>query len=268
MTFLGEIINNKRKEVAESKLMTPLKTLEQMEHFRRVPVSMSGALNASGSSGIIAEIKRKSPSKGVLNSSLSIERTSVGYAKAGAAAISILTDGKYFGGSNDDLLIARRLNSCPILRKDFTIDEYQIVEAKAIGADAILLIAAALALQEARKLAKFAHTLMLEVLLEVHDQEELAGYSDVDADLIGVNNRNLKTFEVSLDVSKRLAPLIKDGVTKVAESGISDPAVIHDLRQIGYTGFLVGETFMKNARPEDAARDFIDRLKSDGQAKA
>jgi indole-3-glycerol phosphate synthase len=268
MTILEEIIDSKRKEVAESKLQIPVKTLEQAENFSRVTVSMSEALNSSGSSGIIAEIKRKSPSKGVLNPSVSIERTSVGYAKAGASALSILTDNKYFGGSNDDLLIARRLNSCPILRKDFTIDEYQIVEAKAIGADAILLIAAALTLQEAKKFAKLAHSLRLEVLLEVHDEEELAGYSDVDADLIGVNNRNLKTFEVSLDVSRRLAPLIKNSVTKVAESGISDPAVIHELRQSGYRGFLVGETFMKNDRPEDAARDFIDRLKSHGQVKA
>jgi indole-3-glycerol phosphate synthase len=268
VTILDEIIINKRKEVAAAKLHTPVKELERMESFGRTPVSLSGSLKTRGKSGIIAEIKRKSPSKGALNLAVSIERTSVGYVKAGASALSILTDKQYFGGSTEDLLIARKLNACPILRKDFTIDEYQILEGKAVGADAILLIAAALSSTEAKRLANFAHTLKLEVLLEVHNEEELAGYSEVEADLIGVNNRNLKTFEVSIDVSKRLAPLIRTGVTKVAESGISDPAVIHDLKQYGYQGFLIGETFMRSSRPEDAASDFIDRLKRYGEVKA
>jgi indole-3-glycerol phosphate synthase len=181
--------------------------------------------------------------------------------QAGASALSILTDTKFFGGSNDDLMTARKFNFCPILRKDFTIDEYQIIEAKSIGADAILLIAAALEPKDAEQLATFAHSLGLEVLLEVHDEEELKRVSKVDADLIGVNNRSLKTFEVSIDVSKRLAPLIPKGKVKVSESGLSDPNVIAELKTSGYEGFLIGETFMKHGRPEDAAMDFIKQIK-------
>jgi indole-3-glycerol phosphate synthase len=187
--------------------------------------------------------------------------------QAGASALSVLTDKPSFGGSNDDLTIARKFNFCPIIRKDFTIDEYQIVEAKSIGADAILLIAAILTPSESTKLCAFAHSLGLEVLLEVHDEEELKSNLEVGADLIGVNNRNLKTFDVSIDTSKRLAELIPAHVVKVSESGISEPETIIELRKFGYEGFLMGENFMKHGRPDKAAKEFVSALRKLEQEK-
>ncbi|HEX8060912.1 MAG TPA: indole-3-glycerol phosphate synthase TrpC [Cyclobacteriaceae bacterium] len=261
MNILDEIIAHKKKEVEERKSLYPVKLLEKSIYFPSAAVSLKKYIQRPDKSGVIAEIKRKSPSKGVLNKNVSIERTSIGYMQAGASALSILTDNKFFGGSNDDLTTARKFNFCPILRKDFTIDEYQIVEAKSIGADAILLIAAALEPKIAEKLATFAHSLGLEVLLEVHDEAELRQSSGVDSDLIGVNNRSLKTFEVSIDVSKRLAPMIPAGKVKLSESGLSDPATIAELKKVGYEGFLIGETFMKHGRPEEAAMEFIRQLK-------
>lgn len=261
MNILDEIIAHKRKEVDERKSLYPVKLLEKSIYFSSQSVSLQKYIQRPDKSGVIAEIKRRSPSKGILNPNVSIERTSIGYMQAGASALSILTDTKFFGGSNDDLTTARKFNFCPIIRKDFTIDEYQVIEAKSIGADAILLIAAALEVKTAETLATFAHSLGLEVLLEVHDEDELKRTSSVDADLIGVNNRSLKTFEVSIGVSKRLAPLIPAGKVKVSESGLSEPAVIADLRKFGYEGFLIGETFMKHGRPEEAAMEFIKQLK-------
>jgi indole-3-glycerol phosphate synthase len=261
MNILDQIIEHKRKEVEERKSLYPVKLLEKSIYFPSPVVSLKKYIQRPDKSGVIAEIKRKSPSKGVLNKNVSIERTSIGYMQAGASALSILTDNKFFGGTNEDLTTARKFNFCPILRKDFTIDEYQIIEAKSIGADAILLIAAALDPKTAEKLATFAHSLGLEVLLEVHDEEELRLSSGVDADLIGVNNRSLKTFEVSVDVSKRLAPMIPPDKVKVSESGLSDPAVIGELKKFGYEGFLIGETFMKHGRPEEMATEFIRQIK-------
>jgi len=258
--ILDEIIAHKKKEVEERKSLYPVKLLEKSIYFPSPTVSLRKYIQRTDKSGVIAEIKRKSPSKGILNNNVSIERTSIGYMQAGASALSILTDNKFFGGSNEDLTIARKFNFCPILRKDFTIDEYQVIEAKSIGADAILLIAAALEGKTAERLATFAHTLGLEVLLEVHDEEELKQTLDVDADLVGVNNRSLKTFEVSIEVSKRLAPLIPKDKVKVSESGLSDPALIGELKKWGYEGFLIGETFMKNGRPEEAAMEFIKHI--------
>lgn len=260
MTILDEIIANKKAEVEERKSLYPAKLLEKSIYFPSPTVSLRKYIQRPDLSGVIAEIKRKSPSKGILNKNVSIERTSIGYMQAGASALSILTDTKYFGGTNDDLMTARKFNFCPILRKDFTIDEYQVIEAKSIGADAILLIAAALEPKTAERLAAFAHSLGLEVLLEVHDEEELKRVSGVDADLVGVNNRSLKTFEVSIDVSRRLAPLIPKDKVKVSESGLSDPAVIGELKKVGYEGFLIGETFMRHGRPEEMAREFIKHI--------
>src|SRR5689334_188395 len=194
MNILDEIIAYKKKEVADRKELYPVKLLEQSHYFATQPVSLKKYIQRDDLSGIIAEIKRKSPSKGVINPHVSVERTSIGYMQAGASALSVLTDTNFFGGSNDDLMTARKFNFCPILRKDFTIDEYQIVEAKSIGADAILLIAAALPPARVKELAAFAHSFGLEVLLEVHNEEELNANLDAQADLIGVNNRNLKTF--------------------------------------------------------------------------
>ena len=264
MNILDQIIANKKRELNETKSRASTASLQKSPYFSRTPLSLRDAVRSKEKTGIIAEFKRRSPSKGVLNADATIERTTVGYCLAGASGLSILTDQDYFGGSNADLSMSRGLHSCPILRKDFTIDEYQVLEAKSIGADAILLIAAVLETAQAQRLASFAHSLQLEVLLEVHDEAELERTTDVEVDLIGVNNRNLKTFEVSTEISKRLAQLIRKDAVKVSESGISDPVVIKDLRQYGYQGFLMGETFMKNPKPDVAAKEFMDKLRKVG----
>lgn len=268
MNILDKIIDYKRKEVAEQKELYPIKLLEQSIFFESQSVSLKKYIQRDDKSGIIAEIKRKSPSKGVINPYISIERTSIGYMQAGASALSVLTDKNFFGGSNEDLTTARKFNFCPILRKDFTIDEYQIVEAKSIGADAILLIASALKPAELMSMSSFAHTFGLEVLLEVHNEEELKGSLDAGADLIGVNNRDLKTFELSIEISKRLAHLIPSSIVKVSESGIESIQAILDLKKFGYEGFLMGQNFMQHSRPEVACKEFIDDLKLALQPKA
>lgn len=260
MNILDKIIDYKRKEVYDRKELYPTKLLEQSIFFESQPVSLRKYIRRKDKSGIIAEIKRKSPSKGVINAHVSVERTSIGYMQAGASALSVLTDGNFFGGSNQDLTTARKFNFCPILRKDFTIDTYQILEAKSIGADAILLIAAALKPEELRSYSDFAHSLGLEVLLEVHNQAELSASVDAGADLIGVNNRDLKTFELSVEVSKRLADQIPSSVVKVSESGIESVQTILELKEYGYEGFLMGQNFMQHSRPEVACKKFIDML--------
>lgn len=262
MNILDQIIAHKRKEVEENKSLFPIKLLEQRIYFQSPTVSLRKYILREDKSGIIAEIKRKSPSKGVINPHVSVERTSIGYMQAGASALSVLTDKHFFGGTQEDLTIARKFNFCPILRKDFILDEYQIIEAKSIGADAILLIAAMLEPEVIHYFTLVAKSLELEVLLEVHDENEVNKNLDAQVDLIGVNNRNLKTFEVNLDTSKKLASIIPDSVVKVSESGIDTPAAIRELRQFGYRGFLLGQTFMQHSRPEKACREFIQELNS------
>lgn len=261
MDILSEIVANKRKEVARQKELYPTKLLEQSTYFEGVPVSLSKYLKRPDKSGVIAEIKRKSPSKGMINAHVSVERTSIGYMQAGASGLSVLTDKDYFGGTIEDLKTARAFNFCPILRKDFMIDEYQVLEAKSIGADVILLIAAVLDKEEIETLGGLAQSMGMEVLLEVHDGDELKRSITDKVNLIGVNNRNLKTFETNVETSYQLASDIPDDFTKVSESGISDPSTIGELKKYGFEGFLIGETFMKNGRPERAAKEFIKQLK-------
>ncbi|QMU31570.1 indole-3-glycerol phosphate synthase TrpC [Adhaeribacter radiodurans] len=263
MNILEQITAFKRQEVAERKALYPVKLLEQTIYFETQPVSFRKYLLRQDLHGIIAEFKRKSPSLGIINAHASVERTTIGYMQAGASALSVLTDAQFFGGKNDDLKIARKFNFCPILRKDFIIDEYQIIEAKSIGADVILLIAGILQADEVNKLAAFAKSLGLEILLEVHDREELERTLTDQVDAIGVNNRNLKDFSVSINTSKELAALIPDKFVKVSESGISKAETILDLRTYGYRGFLMGEAFMKTSRPEKALASFIETLKTD-----
>lgn len=260
MNILDTIIAHKHKEVAERKQLYPIALLEKNIYFSSTPVSMKKYVLREDKTGIIAEFKRKSPSKGIINAHASVERTSIGYMQAGASALSVLTDKEFFGGNSEDLTTARKFNFCPIIRKDFTIDEYQVIEAKAIGADAILLIAAVLTPAQSKSLAALAHSFGMEVLLEVHNEEELLANLEVGADLIGVNNRNLKTFEVSIEVSKRLAPMIPNEVVKVSESGISHVNTILELQEHGFRGFLMGENFMKHSRPEEAAMVFMKEL--------
>lgn len=261
MNILEKIITDKYKEVAERKSLIPVKLLEKSIFFDGKVVSMKKYVTDPEKSGIIAEFKRKSPSKGLINGAASVEQVSIGYMQAGASALSILTDQEYFGGSNEDLKTARKFNFCPILRKDFVVDEYQIIEAKSIGADCVLLIAAALEPEKLKSLAYFAKSLGLEVLLEVHDGEELEKSLNDGVDLVGVNNRNLKTFDVSIDTSLGLVSAIPSSFVKISESGISDPKTLIELKKAGFDGFLIGENFMKSSRPEQAAYNFIKEFK-------
>ena len=261
MNILEEIIAYKREDVERRKELYPVKLLEKSIHFDAPVVSLKKYLLREDKYGIIAEIKRRSPSKGIINQNVSIERTSIGYMQAGASALSVLTDEKYFGGSNDDLKLARKFNFCPILRKDFIVDEYQLIEAKSIGADAILLIAAALEPDQIKKLSKQARNLNLEVLMEVHNEEELLKNIHESVDIIGVNNRDLKTFTTDLETSISLSDKIPAEYVKISESGIHDPEDIMYLKKSGFQGFLMGEHFMNQSRPEKACADFISRLK-------
>ncbi|WP_394773991.1 indole-3-glycerol phosphate synthase TrpC [Flavobacterium sp.] len=259
MNILDKIIFDKQREVVLKKSIIPVSQLENSVFFGRETISLSQKLKES-STGIIAEHKRRSPSKSVINHNFTVEEVVKGYENAGACGISVLTDGKYFGGSLDDLLLARASVNIPLLRKEFIVDEYQILEAKAFGADLILLIAAVLTREEIKSLSEFAKKLGLEVLLEVHNQEELQKSIMPTLDMIGVNNRNLKTFEVSLDFSKQLASQIPDDFIKVSESGISSIEAILELKPYGYKGFLIGENFMKTDNAGKAATEFIQQL--------
>jgi len=267
MNILDQIVAHKRVEVAERKVLYPIPRLESSTLFQLPVKSLKSSLLDKSKSGIIAEFKRKSPSKGIINSDASVEHTTTGYVQAGASALSILTDAKFFGGSNEDLITARKNNSCPILRKEFVIDEYQIIEAKSIGSDAILLIAAVLDPLTIKQYTQLANRLGLVVLLEVHNEEELRTNLGTGVDLIGVNNRNLKTFEVSIETSKRLASLIPDSFVKISESGIDNPAAVHELRSYGYQGFLLGQVFMQQPQPEVTCKEFMEGLKKLAIAK-
>lgn len=259
MTILDQICAYKRLEVAAKKDIFPQAILERSPYFKRTHVSLSKSLQGSGS-GVIGEHKRRSPSRAVINDKISLPEVIQGYQKAGVSGISILTDTRYFGGSLDDLLLARKTSGLPLLRKDFIVDPYQIFEAKAYGADVILLIAACLTALELQSFSKLAKDLGLEILVEIHNEPELTKALTASVDIIGVNNRNLKTFEVSLDNSRFLAELIPDTCVKISESGIDHPEVIHELKKYGYRGFLMGEHFMKQNDPGEAAKNFIQQL--------
>jgi indole-3-glycerol phosphate synthase len=254
MNILEKIIEHKKVEIARRKQDWPIEALEKERFFNRPAFSLKKSLLDDRKTGIIAEYKRRSPSKGIINNRDSVEAVTKAYFAYGASGISILTDGEFFGGSLDDLVAARD-NSLPILRKDFMIDEYQLVEAKAFGADVILLIAACLSPQEVKTLSAAARSLGLEVLLELHNEAELGHICDT-VDLVGVNNRNLKNFEVDLEHSVRLAQQIDDGFIKVAESGINDVKNIQYLKEQGFRGFLIGEHFMKQPSPMAAFKEF------------
>ncbi len=259
MNILDEILKEKRIEVDERKELFPVKLLEKSIYFDTPVVSMKEYLQRDGASGIIAEFKRKSPSKGDINKYADLEEVTRGYMQAGASALSVLTDKKYFGGENKDLTIVRKFNFCPVLRKDFIIDEYQVFEAKSIGADVILLIAEALGKEDVKNLASVAKSLGMEVLLEVHSRDQLSKLND-NIDLVGINNRNLKTFEVSIENSKAISKYLPKGFMKISESGINEPEDVMELRNYGFSGFLIGERFMKTPHPAQACKSFIDGL--------
>ncbi len=259
MSILERIIADKIKEIELKKSIIPIGQLEQSILFERPKNSLKKRLSES-KSGIIAEHKRRSPSKAVINQSLNIQDVAKGYETAGVCGMSVLTDTKYFGGNIEDLLLARGSCQLPLLRKDFIIDAYQIFEAKAYGADVILLIAAALSRKEILNLSTMAKQLNLEILLEVHNEEELQKALMPSLDMIGVNNRNLKTFEVDLKHSMELSSKIPEDFVKVSESGISSTKAIKTLQPFGYQGFLIGENFMKTNSPGESASEFIKKL--------
>ncbi|KPM31821.1 Indole-3-glycerol phosphate synthase [Croceitalea dokdonensis DOKDO 023] len=261
MNILEKIVADKYKEIALKKSLVPASQLEQSVLFSRNTASLANALKNS-SSGIIAEHKRRSPSKQTINQHTNVGQVAKAYENAGACGMSVLTDIKYFGGSLEDLLLARASVSMPLLRKEFIVDEYQLLEAKAFGADIILLIAAVLTREQIKTLSETAKSLGLEVLLEVHNQEELHKGLMPNVDMLGVNNRNLKTFTVSLETSKSLSKLIPAEFVKVSESGISSIDAIKDLKTYGYHGFLIGENFMKTENPGESAKAFIHKLKN------
>lgn len=257
--ILAEITAHKAVEVAERQKMRPAQELENTSMFSRTPLSLRSFLKQPGRNGIIAEFKRKSPSKGIINDTATVQEVTTAYARHGASGLSVLTDQNYFGGSMDDLQTARAANNIPILRKDFVIGEYQILEAKAIGADVILLIAECLTQQEVKHLAEFAHNLGLEVLLEVHTGEQLEKITP-HTHLVGINNRDLKTFQVDIYRSMELLKQIPAEHSRVAESGMDDPATIVTLRNAGFDGFLIGEHFMKAENPGAAFESFTQKL--------
>ncbi|MEL7270389.1 MAG: indole-3-glycerol phosphate synthase TrpC [Bacteroidota bacterium] len=259
MNILDKIVADKRKEVALKKELIPVSQWEASVLFDRKGTSLAEALRKSNS-GIIAEHKRRSPSKQTINQNTNVGLVAKGYQNAGVCGMSVLTDIKYFGGSLEDLLLARASVEMPLLRKEFIIDTYQLIEAKAHGADVILLIAAVLTRAEIKTLSETAKSLGLEVLLEVHDLEELEKAIMPSLDMLGVNNRNLKTFEVDLNTSRDLAEHIPDDFVKVSESGISHIEAIKSLRPFGFQGFLIGENFMKTENPGESAKTFIQNL--------
>jgi indole-3-glycerol phosphate synthase len=260
MNILEKIVETKKAEVAQQKKVMPVAQLKKFPGYQRKCNSLKATLLKHNSSGIIAEFKQQSPSKGEINFKAKVEEVTRGYADAGAAGLSVLTDYEYFGGTLANLAKAREVNpKIPILRKDFMIDTYQIVEAKAFGADVILLIAACLEKKQAETLAKKAKSLGMEVLMELHHAEELKMINDF-VDLVGVNNRNLKTFEVDVETSVELAGQIPDRFLKISESGLAGVETIHYLRKYGFKGFLIGETFMKTDNPGEACKKLISEL--------
>lgn len=258
MNILDEIVGYKKIEVAQRKDEVPESQLEQEQYFLRPSLSLKRFLLDPARTGIIAEFKRQSPSKGVINGDADVVDVTTAYASNGASGLSVLTDGPSFGGSAADLAAAR-INEVPILRKEFIIDPYQISEAKAMGADVILLIAAILTPRQVKEYTLQAHGLGLEVILEIHDESELFHINDF-VDVVGVNNRNLKTFEVSLEQSVHLSRLIPGGKIKISESGIHQVSDIQYLKSYGYRGFLIGENFMKQSDPALAFMKFVSEL--------
>lgn len=261
MNILERIKQHKIQEVKLRKANASEKQLEQSEHFSCRCISLKKAIENPSGSGIIAEFKRKSPSKGDININAEVHEVTSGYVKAGAAALSVLTDEFFFGAKNDDFSVARTNAQTPILRKDFMIDEYQIVESKAMGADVVLLIAKLLSAGQMKAFTQLAHSLGMEVLAEFHNEKEIREKANSDIDLYGINNRNLNSFEVDTDNSIRLAQMLPDKILKIAESGIESTQTIDIFKANGFSGFLIGEYFMKNRRPDKKCGAFIKQLK-------
>ncbi|MPT31472.1 MAG: indole-3-glycerol phosphate synthase TrpC [Chryseobacterium sp.] len=258
MNILDKIIERKKQEVTEAKSKISIEQLKDSEFFGRPTLSLKKTLKSK--SGIITEFKRQSPSKGIINNKVSPLEVVSQYEKFGASAVSILTDKYFFGGSFEDILNVRNHINIPILRKDFMIDEYQFYEAKNMGADAVLLIAACLSPQQTLEFTELSHELGLEVLLEIHTENELKHYNP-NIEMVGINNRNLKDFKVDLQHSVQLKNLLPENVLSVAESGIYNIQDYLYLKEKGFDGFLMGEYFMKNTNPAQAFEEFISNIR-------
>lgn len=260
MNILEKIVAHKKKEIASRQELYPTRLLEQSIYFSTPVVSFKKYLLRPDKMGIIAEFKRQSPSKGAINPFAKVESVSIGYMQSGASALSVLTDEHFFGGKNADLTLARKFNFCPILRKDFIVDPYQLIEARSIGADVILLIAECLEKKQLKDLAVRAKDLGLEVLMEVHSLAQLDKLCP-EVDAVGINNRNLEDFTVSINTSLELVDAIPKEFVKVSESGISNAESIVSLKEAGFQGFLIGETFMKTANPPRACAELIQEVR-------
>jgi len=260
-TILDEIVTNRKEEVSKQKQRIPLSEIQSKINVNFTCNSLSDRLKSIGASGIIAEFKRRSPSKGIINDRVQPEIVTKGYSDAGASGLSVLTDSRYFGGSTIDFIAARKANPfIPLLRKDFMVDEYQIYESRLLNADIILLIAAVLDKAEISRFTAITHELGMEVLLELHDESEIEKI-DNKIDIIGINNRNLKDFKVDMDRSLKLLDRLPAKAVKISESGLSDPETVDFLSKRGFQGFLMGENFMKSDNPANACFDFISMLK-------
>lgn len=260
MNILDTIIEQKKIEIDRARQAIPVEELMKAEFYDRPTLSLKQFLLDNSKTGIIAEFKRRSPSKGIINEFANVTAVTKAYTENGASCLSVLTDNNFFGGSYDDIRKAR-VNNIPILRKDFIIDEYQVVETKAMGADVILLIAACLSPLQVKELALFAKKLQLEVLLEIHNDEELGHICD-EIEIVGINNRDLKTFTVDINRSIKLSKKILSHKIKIAESGIHDVETICTFKQAGFKGFLIGENFMKQHDPTVAFAEFVKQLKA------
>jgi len=259
MDILETIVAHKKTEVAAAKAKVTIEDLKKQPFFSRPTLSLKKFLLDETKTGIIAEFKRKSPSKGIINGNATVAEVTGAYAKHGASCLSVLTDEKFFGGTPADLIEARE-NNIPILRKDFMIDTYQLYEARAMGADVILLIAACLTPQQVKEFAAVAKELQLEVLLEIHNEDELKHICTA-TEIVGVNNRDLKTFTVDIQRSIDLSKKIPENKLLIAESGISKIETIFHMKNAGFTGFLIGENFMKEEDPGTAFGEFVAKLK-------
>jgi indole-3-glycerol phosphate synthase len=257
--ILAKIVETKFGEIADRKNQISIAQLEAMPFFERQCYSLKANLLDATKTGIIAEFKRQSPSKGTINAVANVAEVTNAYTQFGAAGVSVLTDGPYFGGCLDDLSIAVQ-NSIPVLRKEFIIDEFQIIEAKAFGASVILLIASCLIPTQTQFLAGLAKTLGMEILLELHDESELDHICEA-IDFVGINNRSLKSFEVNIEHSLKLKDLLPKGKLSIAESGIYDLETFQLLKKEGFNGFLMGEYFMKQENPAKAFEEFSKQIK-------
>lgn len=260
MTILDRIVLDIKEKIAICKSKVSIEELKAIPLFSRQTISFKKSLTAPGSSGVIAEFKRRSPSKGIINGEADVKEVVLGYEQGGAAAVSVLTNETFFGGCNEYLTAARSVLSIPILRKEFIVDPYQIYEARAIGADFILLIAEILTKSEIKEFTDLAHSIGLEVLMELHDEDQVCKIIP-ELDAVGINNRDLKTFTVDIDRSIRMAQSLPATTITVAESGLTDPETAITMRKAGFKGFLVGEQFMKQDNPAEGCKSFCNSLK-------